>query len=601
MRRGIFESCFIIIMFLGMLFSVVIALDISAKSIGADLVWNQGITGAGVRIAVLDSGIYASHPALTNKINMSIDFTGEGPDDLNGHGTHVAGIIASTNATYNGTAYGCQLINVKIADYEGNVDWTWYKNGVEWCINNKNTYNIRVISFSGGWLNYACDGECQYCKKAEDAIEAGITFVTVSGNDFTGLHTKQAIKCPGSSFNTITVGACDDYRTIPIADDNLSKYSCRGPTMDQRHKPDVLAPGDEYYRSAAQYNGIWSCAIPKPKDPYDQISTDKLWGRMTGTSMAVPHVSGTVALMLQANPNLTPAQIKAILRQTAILNNNLSALTLDDRGYGIVNASRAVYIAQHVILINASLTFDEYHVKSMNLTMYGGLYRRSMDFNVNRTSYGIDLKNVMIDEWWHPFDPDVTHEIYEIFGSIKTPYVWINGSISPLGLYQYLLQSGPRVSSLGEGKATIRATYKIGDVTAVLNYFVNVSSIQPWVNFQSSTSHTYKNEIYLDANLRGSPLDYATYTTNVTITNEIKLLNTEIYARDKNKSYPYLDLKPYYGSPYTWILKQNGQVYDNPDQGLNSENINGADIVLYYQYGSNWPGPYINIGLDPTP
>lgn len=117
--------------------SVAFALNVSAPAINAHLVWGQGINGSGVRVAVLDSGIDKTHPSLADRVVRQVDFTGEGPADLLGHGTHVAGIIASTNETYKGVAYGCQLVNIKVVNIEGHWMPEWYEKGVDWCINNK--------------------------------------------------------------------------------------------------------------------------------------------------------------------------------------------------------------------------------------------------------------------------------------------------------------------------------------------------------------------------------------------------------------------------------------------------------------------------------
>jgi serine protease AprX len=356
--------------------STVLALNVSAGTVNAHLVWDQGITGSGVRVAVLDSGIDTSHPALTGRVIYSIDFTNEGINDLCGHGTHVAGIIASTNNTYKGVAYGCELINVKIGDQSEMWTWSWYRDGVDWCRNHKDAYDIRVISLSFGepnWdvtlqgiVNHPCDGTCQYCMKAEEAIDEGIVFVACAGNDGF-IVGSQSIRCPGCSFNVITVGATDDNNTLGISDDTLCKFSSTGPSKDARPKPDVVAPGQN----------IISC---KANNVNFGTPIDNYFTEASGTSMATPLVSGTVALLLQRNPNLTPAQVKALLRQTARLNSNLDELTINDRGYGIIDAYQSVYRAQSFFLINASLTFDEYAVESNATT--DGTNRRVM-FNVN--------------------------------------------------------------------------------------------------------------------------------------------------------------------------------------------------------------------------
>jgi serine protease AprX len=601
MRKNTVLCCLVAILCTGIFSSLVSALNVSAPAINANSVWSQGITGSGVRVAVLDSGIdNFSRPALSGKVVFAVDFTTDSTvNDLFGHGTHVAGIIASTNNTYRGVAYGCDLINVKIINRFGGWSLARYSNGIQWCIDNKNASGIGVINLSAGELRVnrtsgqksPCDGTCDFCRKSEEAIEAGIVFVAAAGNE--GAWGSQTLRCPAYSFNVITVGASNHNGTVGINDDTLAGYSSRGPTRDNRSKPDVLAPGSE--RNASP-GGIWSCTSSQaPLSFYETNTSDGLWGRLSGTSMAAPHVSGTVALMLQANKmyygstNIMPAQVKAILRQTARLNNNLSSLTKNERGYGIIDANQSVYVARAIILINGSLTFDEYHVDS-NSTLDGGVYRQ-VKFDVNRTSYGIDLKNMMLNE--------TGSSPYKIFESIKTPYVWIDGSAKYLGAYSYFLLCGPRVSDKGPGSVTIRATYKIGDVTVQLNYYVSVYMVQPFVLLSSSGSHSYSKLIYLDAALRGQSLDFATYSNGTTINNEIKIYNKEVRVKDNPSAptWPYLQCTPNLGTPYTWILRNDGIIYDNPDNGISNppESVYGQDIVLYYKYESAYPGPMIYI------
>jgi serine protease AprX len=555
-------------------------------------------------VAVLDSGIdnssrpeYGENP-FANKVVYAQDFTSETNKwyDTDGHGTHVAGIIASTNTTYKGIAYGCQLVNLKIGTLADGILLEWYTAAVDWCISHKDAYNIRIINLSMGF-DGPCDGTCSWCRKAEEAIEAGIIFIAASGNEEGGAGYG-SVSCPACSFNVIAVGACDDYRTGGIADDTLSLYSCKGPTADNRPKPDVLAPGGEYYHSLQDMRGIWSCRSLYAED-YRYEATNGRFGRKEGTSVAAPHVSGTIALMLQANPSLTQAQVKAIIRQTARLNNHISGLTLNDRGYGIIDAYQAVYVAQHIILINPNLTFDEYSVVTPLLWEIGPtVYTKSFSFNVNRTSYGIDLRKLWIDMWMIGSGGSYEYK-YNIFESVKTPYLWIDGSLKNLAAYHLCLSSGPRVSEKGDGYVTIRAQYKIGDVTAQLNYYVSVNKVQPWVLLSSSGSHSYSKLMYLDVALRGQDHDFATYSNGTPINNEIRLTNTEIEAEDNppNHSWPYLQCQPNLGSPYTWVLKNDGAVYDNPDNNppLNGESVYNTDIVLYYKYPSGYPGPVTNI------
>ena len=538
-------------------------------------------------MAVLDSGIdFWQHPALQGRViwqagDLLLDFTDDHNGiDLVGHGTHVAGIIASNDSTYKGVAPGCELINVKVWTITGWY-YEWYSAGVQWCIDNKDDYEIGVINLSAGETRvnetgkFPCDGTCGFCKMAENAIEAGIVFVAAAGNE--GLHGSQTLKCPAYSFNVITVGACNHLNTNVTSDDILANYSSCGPTKDGRPKPDVLAPGSN---SSDGLWGIWSCTS------YQERLEFGLWRRKSGTSMATPHVSGTVALMLQVNPNLTPAQVKAALRETARLNNNLSSLTKNEVGYGIIDAYSAAYVSQYTYLIDKNLTFDEYHINS-NTTLDGT--NRRIQLDVNRTTYGIDLTNIVLNQ--------TGGSLYTLCKSIKTRYVWIDGSMKALSDYNLYLSSGPRVEEKGAGYVIIRATYKINDVTVLIYYYIGVSSVTPWVMMSSPNSHTYRKIIYVDPDLRGSANDYATYSNGTVIQNEIKLSDTEIRVKDYQYTSPNFTFMPYQGSPDIWILKYNAYCYSNPENGKNGENINGTDIVLYYNYTS-WVGPWIFVNYS---
>jgi len=115
-------------------YEVKLVLDKSTSQIQADKVWSNGVTGKNIDVAILDTGIHNEHPALI--IEKEIDYTGEGTDDLNGHGTHVAGIVASTDSTYKGVSYGADLFNVKILNKDGSGFGSDVIKGIEWAVDN---------------------------------------------------------------------------------------------------------------------------------------------------------------------------------------------------------------------------------------------------------------------------------------------------------------------------------------------------------------------------------------------------------------------------------------------------------------------------------
>ena len=261
-------------------YEVELVLDDSIYQINVDKVWEAGITGKDVDVAVLDTGIHDEHPALV--VSKEVDFTGEGTDDLHGHGTHVAGIIASTDSTYRGVAYDANLLNVKVLNKDGVGYGSDVIEGIEWAVDN----GAEVISMSFGAEVDPCDGTDAISRAVDNAVKKGVVVVVAAGNKGPDSGT---ITSPGCAKKAITVGAIDDNDKVP-------SWSSRGPTDDGRVKPDLVAPGV----------GI--------------ISTwkDNSFKSLSGTSMSTPHVSGVVALLLEADPTLKPDEIKEALKSTAI-------------------------------------------------------------------------------------------------------------------------------------------------------------------------------------------------------------------------------------------------------------------------------------------
>jgi subtilisin family serine protease len=336
-RRKLKSILIVLLTFTGFLLSYNIpstyALNVSRPAIRAD---QTGYTGDGVVVAVIDTGIDFNNQYLAPAILHQVDITG-GNDfmDYRGHGTHVAGIVASQSGTYPGIAPGSSIINVKVGGY-----WTLIRDAIQWCIDNKAVFNIRAIQLSvGDPTEQPGDGTDPLSMKADEAVEAGISVVVAVMDQDTNGNGIYELSNPEQAFNVIAVGAVNDQNTVSIDDDTLAYYSSGNSTTDGRPKPDVVAPGD---RTDDPLVGIWSTrSAQAPAGNYEAVNGD--YARDSGTSQAAPHVSGTVALMLEANPNLTPAQVKAILRQTARLNDNLSG---DARaGHGIVDALVAVQLA----------------------------------------------------------------------------------------------------------------------------------------------------------------------------------------------------------------------------------------------------------------
>ncbi|MCL6580140.1 MAG: S8 family serine peptidase [Firmicutes bacterium] len=268
-----------------------------------------------VVICILDTGIDAAHVDLDGgKVIGWKDYVNNktAPYDDNGHGTHCASIAAGTgegNSAYVGVAPGAALVGVKVLNRRGSGTTTTIINGVNWMISNKATYNIRIGSMSLG-SSGSSDGTDSLSVAVNNAVNNGIIMCVAAGNSGPAQYT---IGSPAAAANAITVGALVDPGEKGWA---MAYFSSRGPTADGRVKPDICTPG--YYITAAKANST------------NQYVT------MSGTSMATPFMAGVVALMLDANYNLTDGDVKSI----AFANVKDGGPTGKDNdfGYGICKA-----------------------------------------------------------------------------------------------------------------------------------------------------------------------------------------------------------------------------------------------------------------------
>jgi serine protease AprX len=329
-----------------------------------------GVTGKGVGVAVIDSGVTNWHDDLyqagssswsrsSGRVAHFKDFTKETSSQLwssnpayddYGHGTHVAGIIAGTgydsNGKHKGLAPGAKLIGLKVLDAHGGGFISDVIAAIDYAVSVKATYNIRVINLSvaaGVYESYWLD---PVTLAARRAVDAGIVVVASAGNLGLNEHGETqsgGITSPGNAPWVLTVGASSEQGTAPRSDDTIGRFSSRGPTwIDFGAKPDLVAPGV----------GIESLSDPQ-STLYGSLPGMLLSGSfglsykpylsLSGTSMAAPVVAGTVALMLEANPSLTPNAVKAILQYTAQARPGESTLA---QGAGMVNARGAIRLAR---------------------------------------------------------------------------------------------------------------------------------------------------------------------------------------------------------------------------------------------------------------
>lgn len=314
--------------------------------VGAPDAWRQlGVTGKGIGVAILDSGI-APHPDLAGRIVASVDFTNGAtgaqlvpPADPGGHGTHVAGLVAgdgtASGGAYTGVAPGANLVDVRVISSAGSTTVSTLIAGMQWVVRHRSDYNIRVVNLSAGAAATVSYRDDPLATSVEVLLFAGITVVVSAGN---GGPNASTITTPGIDPNVITVGAIDDNGTATTADDLLTLWSSRGPTpIDGLPKPDLAAPGRRIV-SLRSPGSTLDLALP------DRVvaGLDPLapaYFRLSGTSMAAPIVTGVVALMFERTPTLTPAQVKARLKSTATA---LAYGSVDTTGSGLVSAVAAV-------------------------------------------------------------------------------------------------------------------------------------------------------------------------------------------------------------------------------------------------------------------
>ena len=314
----------------------VAGLSLYTQIVRADDVWAQGITGNGIGVAILDSGV-ARVDDLTSpwsRVVASVDLVepGASKGDPGGHGTHVAGIVAGNGAdsaqARMGIAPGANIVDVRVIGSSGTTSLSTVIRGITWVIQNRNQYNIRVLNLSLGAPSNISYRDDPLASAVEMAWASGIVVVTAAGN---GGPQSGTILTPGSDPFVITVGALDDRGTLDTVDDGVASFSSRGPTFDGFHKPDLVAPGRKIVSLRAA-GSFLDKLLP------DRI-TDQFYFRLSGTSMSSPVVAGTAALMLQRTPWLRPNNVKSILTKTT---DPLASADLDSAGSGMVDAYAAV-------------------------------------------------------------------------------------------------------------------------------------------------------------------------------------------------------------------------------------------------------------------
>jgi serine protease AprX len=316
-----------------------------------------GVTGSGVTVAVLDSGVNAEHPDLKpakdagTLLVVNVNAKALGGGDAHGHGTHVIGTVKGRDlyGRYIGAAPDARVISVKIADETGAATEYDLIKGLEWVNSNRATYNIRAVNLS---VN-AGVAQSYLTSPVAAAVEAlwlnGVVVVVASGNR--GGQLNQTWYPPANDPFAITVGALDDNLTVGTSDDSLAAFSSRGLTQDGHYKPEVVAPGRKIVAPLSKKDSTVGLL-------YSERIVDTSYIRLSGTSMAAPVVTGVVALLLERYPSLTPNQVKWLMQQTAnsYPGKADSAGVVDIVEMLQVAASGKIGLANQGLVLNSAVT-----------------------------------------------------------------------------------------------------------------------------------------------------------------------------------------------------------------------------------------------------
>ena len=304
-------------------------INTAKKTVNADFVNRNGYTGKNINICLLDTGISNLKDFIypKNRIIFFKDFINnkEQPYDDNGHGTHVAGIIAGngfmSNKKYSGIAPDANIICLKILDSEGKGNSADVLAGLQWIADNQKKFDIKIVNLSVGAKDDGSDDPL--INAVEKLWDSGVSVVIAAGNNG---PEKSSVTSPGTSKKVITVGASDDHKAVNIFGDSLINFSGRGPTLECVIKPDVIAPGAN----------IISC---RSTEAENLNPIDNNYAIMSGTSMSTPIITGAIALLLEKNPNLTPNQIKLKLKKSTIDLN----YSQNQQGWGLIDVKKFVF------------------------------------------------------------------------------------------------------------------------------------------------------------------------------------------------------------------------------------------------------------------
>ncbi|MBQ7796488.1 MAG: S8 family peptidase [Lachnospiraceae bacterium] len=280
--------------------------------------YTMGLTGKGVGVAVLDTGIFP-HRDFDDRIIAFADMVNHraGPYDDCGHGSHICGIIGGSglvsDGRYQGMAPGCSLVALKVLDKKGNGYVADVLAGISWILERKEELGVRILNISVGAGGKRSMGEnSALVRGVNRAWDEGLVVVVAAGNNG---PRRMSITTPGISRKVITVGCSDDNREVLVGTNRMVDYSGRGPTSACICKPDVVAPGCS----------VVSCGYQEGK-----------YAIKSGTSMSTPIVSGAIALLLEKYPEMTNRDVKLKLMESS----RDIGLPRNQQGWGLLDVEK---------------------------------------------------------------------------------------------------------------------------------------------------------------------------------------------------------------------------------------------------------------------
>ena len=444
-------------------------------------------------VAVVDSGIDATHPQLDDgKVLAFVDCShhqtfpdpstcfARDPFDDNDHGTHIAGTVAGDgegDPTYKGVAPGAALVGVKVLRADNTGTFGAIVSGIQWVVENRHRYGIEAINISLAG-NRCSDGTDVLSDAAEAAIAAGLIVVAGAGNQGPGACT---VDGPAAAPNVIAVGAMVDTGLPRSGEADLTRgfflarFSSRGPTLDGRIKPDIVAPGVVTSANANNANN--------GTDPYVTF---------LGTSMAAPFVVGVALLMLEANSDLSHAEIKSILMSTAVdwglggtLHEPGSSGADVDYGAGRLDAFAAIKAAGAPLGTGPPVPAH---------TLFSGTLAAgaSVQHSVAVSDTSVPLAGTMImPRWSNAADPDFNLLLRDPDGAIigtsarQERQDTVAARVTRTGTYTFEVSSvagsGPYVLDVSGGSVVAESPVAPGAPTSVSAVAAPASATVSWV------------------------------------------------------------------------------------------------------------------------